>query len=404
MNDIMDLAAAGAESAREVDEESRKPLFEPKDSGVKRWKDTEPPEREWLLQDVLPLGKVGLLIAPGGTGKSMLCMQLAIGVTSGERIIGTFGVGSPGTVLYLAAEDDEDEVHRRMKNVLDALDLSTSAVARVYKHLHVRSVAGEDNLLTHRGGDHEVRTTLRFDRLLATVDQYDDLKLIIIDPGSRFRGGDENTAQDATRFIEACEELRKATGATILIVHHTSKASAGQGASQHAARGSSAMVDGARWVMNLTVMTENEAKKTYRIPDYLRTLYLRVDVTKSNYGPPLAQEIWAKRGHNGVLEHANLFTLKVQGDQDRKAKIVELLQSQQSVGHVYSISGFIKAFVGKDNVLGAGKDKLKPLIEAMVENNELRVRAATEAEKKTHRNLQAVLTTPALNAELNADG
>ncbi|MDZ7750011.1 MAG: AAA family ATPase [Halofilum sp. (in: g-proteobacteria)] len=42
-----------------------------------------------------------------------------------------------------------------------------------------------------------------------------DLRLIVLDSVSRFRGGEENSNDDATRFVEAVESLREQTGAAI---------------------------------------------------------------------------------------------------------------------------------------------------------------------------------------------
>ncbi len=60
--------------------------------------------------------------------------------------------------------------------------------------------------------------------------------LIIIDTLARcFVGGDENSAKDMGEFVAACDRLQRGTGATVLIVHHGTKADGG-------ARGSSALL------------------------------------------------------------------------------------------------------------------------------------------------------------------
>ena len=49
-------------------------------------------------------------------------------------------------------------------------------------------------------------------------------QLIVIDTLARCMvGGDENSAKDMGLFVAACDKVRIATGATILIVHHTGK-------------------------------------------------------------------------------------------------------------------------------------------------------------------------------------
>jgi len=47
------------------------------------WFTTKPAPREYIIENFLPLGVVGIIGAKGGTGKSMLCMQMAISVAGG---------------------------------------------------------------------------------------------------------------------------------------------------------------------------------------------------------------------------------------------------------------------------------------------------------------------------------
>lgn len=46
-------------------------------------------------------------------------------------------------------------------------------------------------------------------------------KLVIFDTVARCFRGNENSAEDMTRFVEHCDRLRHRTGAAVLVVHHT---------------------------------------------------------------------------------------------------------------------------------------------------------------------------------------
>src|SRR5437899_7804452 len=94
------------------------PLFDLEAACVDRFLDYDPPPRKWLLVDCLPLGKVALLVAPGGTGKSQLALQLAIAVATGGSLAEWWQVGEKGPVLALFAEEDEEELHRRVWTIL----------------------------------------------------------------------------------------------------------------------------------------------------------------------------------------------------------------------------------------------------------------------------------------------
>src|SRR3546814_14499736 len=108
----------------------------------------------------------------------------------------------------------------------------------------------------------------------------DLLKLIVIDPASRFRGGNENSADDVTRFVEQLERLRQETGATVLVCHHANKASMNETTGvrgQAATRGSSAMTDGVRWQLNLS-----SVPKTTLPGLDVSQRYLNADLTTTN--------------------------------------------------------------------------------------------------------------------------
>ncbi|MEJ7667586.1 MAG: AAA family ATPase [Casimicrobiaceae bacterium] len=239
------------------------PLFDLNAASVQRFIGKPVPERDWVLENCLPLGKVGLVVAPGGTGKSQLMLQLAYAVAGGDDSYSPWKPGPVGQVLLIGAEDEEDEYHRRFERLMRA-SASSSDAAEVLKNitenLFIVSRVGQNNLMTRDAGGEVVPTDL-VERLAKTVKPLKNLRLIILDPVSRFRGGEENSAEDTTRFVEAAEALVKLTGAAVLLVHHTNKASyQGSDQSQGASRGSSALTDGVRLQINLGTPAPNELK------------------------------------------------------------------------------------------------------------------------------------------------
>ena len=102
------------------------------------------PEREWLVPDLIPHRTVTLLSGDGGTGKSLLALQLAVAAATEGRWIGRDV--TPGGVVYLSAEDDRDELHRRLADIL----AHEGGDFRDLDRLTLRSLAGEDALLAWR--------------------------------------------------------------------------------------------------------------------------------------------------------------------------------------------------------------------------------------------------------------
>lgn len=243
----------------------------------------------------MPAGKVAMLVAPGGTGKSQALVQLAVSVASGKPWLGTYNVKDPGPVLLALGEEDANEMHRRIRGAVDVV--GWDAAPAVARNLHALSLCGERAMLV----DDEGKDTLFGKSLsagLAAWPGVDGWRLIILDPASRFLGPEAETDNaQATRFIEAVERLTRLPGQpTVLFAHHTNKSALAGDTDQGAARGSSGLTDGARWQANLNrcleETTPEEAKKGKKgklIPNEVI-----LQVVKANHCP-VAEPLRLKR-------------------------------------------------------------------------------------------------------------
>ena len=81
------------------------------------------PEQKFLIGDTIPLGVPVVFAAAGDSGKGMMTLDLAMKVASGDGMQNAFGglVANHGTSIVLSAEDDKDEIHRRISR-LDPLN------------------------------------------------------------------------------------------------------------------------------------------------------------------------------------------------------------------------------------------------------------------------------------------
>jgi len=80
------------------------------------------PTREWLVPDWIPANTVHMMGGDGGTGKTLLAMQLTVCTGTNNEWLG-HKIAKPGVVLYYGAEDDRDEMHRRLEDVCRGLDV-----------------------------------------------------------------------------------------------------------------------------------------------------------------------------------------------------------------------------------------------------------------------------------------
>jgi hypothetical protein len=348
------------------------PLFDIKDASVSHFVQTPAPPRKWLLHNTLPLGKVGMIVAPGGTGKSFLMIQMAVAIATQTLLANHWKVDSPGATLILCAEEDNDDLHHRLRDVLSATVSHSQAMQQlVEQRVFIKSMLTENNLMTHANERREIVQTVYVDRLVLTARHIPDLRLIIIDPASRFRGGDENAAQDSTRFVEALERLRAATGATVLLTHHAGKGSMGADeANQAASRGSSALTDGVRWQMNLNKPTKPQAKE-HGVPESARHEYVLATITKNNGAPPQSP-VLLLRGLGGVLE-VGVGAAPQQGPEWR---LINLIQSEASANRTYTANSLESKFSGTTRQLNMSAVALRKLVAACIQLKYLRKRTS----------------------------
>ncbi|TQE93494.1 MAG: AAA family ATPase [Spiribacter salinus] len=351
-------------------------------AGVGDLLNTTPPRREWVIKDRLPHGVVGILGAAGGTGKGFATLQLAVSVATGEPWLG-MGVGKEGPTLILSAEDDRDEIHRRLHRVIEHYEWAdpfadswqTANIRdEVARRVYVLDRVGEDNRLTTQVERCTTRTALA-DRIVEAVQGMDEPPvLIVLDPLSRFDGGDPNDNADGTRLIEAAEHIRKSTGATVLIPHHVNKASSKESAAgQEAIRGASGLVDGARWVGLMTTLRADEAKR-YGVDEEEARWYARLDIVKGNYGPPW-EGVWLRKLDGGVLAPTEMKATK-QRDQEIKAdeqygKVLKETKRLIRKHGPMTRRHIRNNYAGTAGVFGVGEKNAMAAIERAVEAGEL---------------------------------
>lgn len=161
---------------------------------------------EWLIKGLIETGSTSLTFGDPGTYKSFLAIAWACCVASGKDFLGR--VVRQGLVIYIAGEGQNGIVRRILawciRNGVDikALPLFVSKMPA--------GLCDADQVKFVKSAIDDV------------VKEHGQPVLIVIDTLARnFGGGDENSTQDMTRFVESLDFLRVTYDSTILIVHHT---------------------------------------------------------------------------------------------------------------------------------------------------------------------------------------
>lgn len=203
------------------------------------------PPREWLVQDLVPQKTVTLFSGDGGTGKSLLALQLSVAVAGQTVWIGN--AVSAGRVIFLSAEDD-DELHRRLHDIL-------TAEHRDYDELlglTLRSLAGEHALLTI-----DCQLSLMQSALFEELDKRaaeETPSLVVIDTLADVYPSNENERSKVWQFVGILRGLAIKRKCAVVLLGHPSLTGLNSGSGTS---GSTAWNNSVRSRLYLSRITDN---------------------------------------------------------------------------------------------------------------------------------------------------
>jgi len=182
--------------------------------------DTDPvPERQWAVQDRIPLKQTYLFTGNGAVGKSLVELQRAV-----AHVLGKHWLGMPvrqGPAIYMGAEDDEDELHIRLAAILEYYE-ATFADLRA-GGLQLLSYVGEDCLLGVPDKRGVIQPTDLCGRLKEAAF---DLRpaAVIIDTVADVYAGSEIDRGQTTQFVKLMNGIAAAGSCSVGILAHPSVA------------------------------------------------------------------------------------------------------------------------------------------------------------------------------------
>ena len=173
----------------------------------------------------LPIGDYTVLMADGGTGKTILCCGIAAAVSSGKALPGEGFDGEGENVLFISAEDSGEQLKRRL--ALSGADLNRCYI-----------IDRTDSLGLNFSDNYE-----EFFSLVKAAEP----KLCVIDPWHAFLGESVNINRvNAVRPVfQKLAGMAKQLDCALILVSHVNKRAQGENAN-NAATGSTDFINAAR--------------------------------------------------------------------------------------------------------------------------------------------------------------
>ncbi len=210
----------------------------------------------WLWPGRIPRGKLSLLSGAPGLGKSLVTIDIAARVTTGQGYPDGAGAGEPGGVVLLNAEDDAGDT------IKPRLLAAGADCARVVLLEAIRRVdpgtSGELSGTFDLGRD--------LDALRKAIQGTPNCSVVVIDPISAYIGKvDSHRNAELRGLLAPLAKLAADTGVSILAVTHLRKGSnnGGAGSAIDAPIGSIATIAAARSAYQVTRDPEDRERRLF---------------------------------------------------------------------------------------------------------------------------------------------
>jgi hypothetical protein len=165
----------------------------------------------WLIKGVLPQAGLGVIYGESGSGKSFFALDLAAHIVAGVEWRGR--KTRKGRGAYVVAEG------------------AAGFRLRIQAHAQLRGMALDDLFVC--GDAPSLLVAKDVSDLVAALQALGPLDFVIVDTlAQTMAGGNENASEDMGKAIKHCRSIHDATGAIVLLVHHSGK-DASKGARGH---------------------------------------------------------------------------------------------------------------------------------------------------------------------------
>lgn len=245
--------------------------------------------RPWLVPGLLLRGHVTATAAPGGTGKSLFTLCVAMMLRTGNTWASWTPRGQYRSLIINAEEDIHELRRRSYAAAVRSMGINDNTIFHGWIH------AGNLKSMVIAKRDPRSRMMYRLPLQQQLVDLIRQFKydVIIVDPFAETFEGDETNTE--LKYVAACwREIARLTNCAVWLIHHVKKYAKDMQGDVDALRGGGALGNIVRVATTMFTMTEEEAT-TFGIPQQERLQYARFDDAKGNYHLPMAYASWFRK-------------------------------------------------------------------------------------------------------------
>jgi RecA-family ATPase len=248
------------------------------------------PPRQWLYGRHYQRGTVSATIAPGGFGKTSLCMVESVIMATLRNLLGE----QPEErlrVWYHNGEDSLEELNRRLGAICLHYGIPQEELLGWFF-----MTSGNEFPLRVAKGYSSLEIDERLRRQIAEAVSDNQIDVAVLDPLVTLHGVPEGDNMKMYAVIRIFAEMADACGCGFELAHHTRKLLANNGPSDYTiddARGASSIRDAVRAARMLNHMSQTDAEAA-GISAADRMSYFRVDRAKANNAPPARVATWRK--------------------------------------------------------------------------------------------------------------
>lgn len=248
------------------------------------------PPRPWLIPGVMLSGYTHMLVAPGGSGKSLFTLQLAITLATGDRW-GDLAPRKACRALVINVEDDMQEQRRRLAAARRVMGKEVDALRGM-----IDLAEDPESIIVARADPNRkaVVSTPVVDVLRRYIID-NNIGVLIVDPFAETFEGDENSNSEVKWAMRIWrDEIARPTGCAVYLVHHTTKGAENGAGNADITRGAGAIVNSTRITATLMPMSTNDAEGL-GIDAHERHKYVRYDDAKINQGLKSSHARWFEK-------------------------------------------------------------------------------------------------------------